>query len=164
LLEQLQPLSADAVLEKHETGSVAAWPRQAVDEARRDRISDDREYDRHGMGCLQQLPHGVAAVSQDDVRRKPHHFRSVFADVGIGRGPTCIDPHIAADALAQLRQFLQERPDPRLVLWIFRGCWQEHANTTHAFALLGLRDQRPRRRRAANKRDELAPPHHRAPS
>ena len=61
------------------------------------RIGDDREYDRHGAGRLQQRPHGRAAMSQNDVRRERDQFRRVFANVvGIGRGPACIDLHVTA--------------------------------------------------------------------
>ena len=41
LFEQLQPFPAHAVFELHETGDVAARPRQAVDEASADRIAHD---------------------------------------------------------------------------------------------------------------------------
>ena len=58
LLEQLQPFSADAVFEKHETGGVAARPRQTVDEPAGNWIGDDREHDWHGARRLQQRPYG----------------------------------------------------------------------------------------------------------
>src|SRR5262249_38987079 len=35
----------------------------------------------------------------------------------------------------------------------------QHSNASHAFGLLRPRRERPRCRRAAEKRDELAPPH-----
>src|SRR2546423_9494982 len=38
-------LPADAVFERHETGGLAARPRQAVDKAGADRIGDDRYHD-----------------------------------------------------------------------------------------------------------------------
>ncbi len=102
LLEQLQPFPAHAVFERHETGGVAARPRQAVDEAGGDRIGDDREHDRHGAGRLQQRPHGRGAMGQDDVRRERGQFRRVSANFGgIGRGPAGVDPHVAADGPAQ---------------------------------------------------------------
>ena len=144
----------------HETGGVAARPRQAVDEAGADRIGDDREHDRHGAGRLQQRPHGRGAMGQDDVRRERGQFRRVSANVGgIGRGPAGVDPHVAADGPAQLRQPLQERPDAGLKFRIVRGCGQEHADAPHPLALLRARRERPRRRRAAEQRDELAPLH-----
>ena len=148
----------NAVFESHETGGVAARPRQAVDEAGADRIDDDREHDRHGAGRLQQRPHGRGAMGQDDVRRERDQFRRVSANVGgIGRGPAGVDPHVAADGPAQLRQRLQERPDAGLKFRIVRGCGQEHADAPHPLGLLRARRERPRRRRAAEQRDELAP-------
>ena len=42
---------------------------------------------------------------------------------------------------------------------IVRGCGHEHADAPHPLALLRARRERPRRRRAAEQRDELAPLH-----
>src|SRR4051812_23683489 len=47
LLEQLHPFPGDAVLEIHEAGDVAAWPRKAI----------DHEHDWHGASRLQQWSH-----------------------------------------------------------------------------------------------------------
>src|SRR6516162_8816795 len=57
LFEQLQPFPSQAVFERHETGGIAAWPRQTIDEAGADRIDDLREHDRHGARRLQQRRH-----------------------------------------------------------------------------------------------------------
>ena len=160
LLEQLQPFPAQAVFERHETGGVAARPRQAVDEAGADRIADDREHDRHGAGRLQQRPHGRGAMGQNDVGRERGQFRRVSANFGgIGRGPAGVDPHVAADGPAQLRQPLQERPDAGLKFRIVRGCGQEHADAPHPLALLRARRERPRRRRATQNTEKFPPPH-----
>ena len=75
---------------------------------------------------------------------------------GIGSGPADIDLQVAADRPAQQRQPLQERSDAGLIWRIVRGCGQEHADTPHPLGLLRSRHQRPRRRRAAEQRDELA--------
>ena len=53
LLEQLQPLGADAVLKHCKSGRVAARPRQALDIAGTNRVGDSSEDDRHGAGRLQ---------------------------------------------------------------------------------------------------------------
>ena len=45
LLQQLQPFPAQAILENHEPGDIAARPRQRIDEARTDRIGDACKYD-----------------------------------------------------------------------------------------------------------------------
>ena len=72
----------------------------------------------------------TSGVERDQLRR-------VFADfTGIGRGPVDVDAHIAADAPAQQRQLLLERPDARLKYRIVRGCGAEHANAAHLLALL----------------------------
>ena len=100
LLEQLEPFCADAVFEKHETGGIAAWPREAVDEACRNRISNDRENDRHGAGRLQQRGYGSGAMGQNDVRRERDQFRSVLANFGGISTPARVDPRVAADSPA----------------------------------------------------------------
>ena len=43
---------------------------------------------------------------------------------------------------------------------IVRGCGQEHADAPHPLGLLRARRERPRSRRAAEQRDELAASHH----
>src|SRR5262249_2061431 len=70
LLEQLQPFTAHAVFESHETGNIATRPRQTIDEAGADGITYDRKHDRYGAGCLQQRPYGRGAMGQDDVGRE----------------------------------------------------------------------------------------------
>src|SRR5262249_42977376 len=57
---------------------------------------------------------------------------------------------------ARLREPLQERPDPGLKFRIVRGCRQQHADAPHPLRLLRARRERPRRRRAADQRNELA--------
>jgi Resolvase, N terminal domain len=69
LPQQFRPFPAQTVFEHQKAGGVAAWPRQTIDEAGTNRIGDEREYDRHSAGYLEQRLHG-RANSQDDVRRK----------------------------------------------------------------------------------------------
>src|SRR5262245_8757008 len=139
---------------------VALPPGQAVDEASADRITDDREHDRHCAGCLQQWPHGRGARGQDDVRCERDQFRRVSTSaVGIASAPAIVDPHVAALGPAQLLQHLQERRDAGLAFRIVRGVRDEHADAPHPLALLCERRERPRCR-AADERDELAPSHH----
>ena len=52
LLEQFQPFPAQAIFILDKARGVAARPREAIDEARANRIGDRREYYRHGVGCL----------------------------------------------------------------------------------------------------------------
>jgi hypothetical protein len=160
LLEQFQPFPTYAVFGRQETGGIAAWPRQVVDEASANRIGDDREHDWHGAGRLQQRPHGRGAMGQDDVRRECGQFRGVPANVsGIGCGPASVDAHVAADGPAQQRQSLQERPDARLKFRVVRGCGHKNANVPHTLALLRPCRERPSPHRTTESRDEFPPPH-----
>src|SRR5262245_50530380 len=74
-------------------------------------------------------------------------------------GPPRFDPNIASGDPARLREPLQERPDPGLKFRIVRGCRQQHADAPHPLGLLRARCERPRGRRGAEKRDEIAPLH-----
>src|SRR5262249_34702337 len=65
--------------------------------------------------------------------------------------------HITADRPPRLLEPLQERPDASLKFRTVRGCGQEHANAPRSLGLLRARRERPRSRRAADERDEVAP-------
>src|SRR6516165_6714437 len=56
LLKQFQPFPAQTIFKRHKAGDVATWPRQTFDEASAHWIGDKREHDRHGTGCLDELP------------------------------------------------------------------------------------------------------------
>ena len=64
LLEQFQPFPAQAEFEKHETGGVAARPRQAVNKAGSDRVDDTHEHDRYGAARPLQLCDGRRALAR----------------------------------------------------------------------------------------------------
>src|SRR5262249_20011547 len=53
----------------------------------------------------------------------------------------------------------QERSEAGLPYRIIGKCRQEHADAPHAIALLRARHERPGRCRAAEQRNERAPPH-----
>ena len=101
------------------------------------------------------------ANSQDDVGRKRDQFRRVFASlVGIPRGPAIVNLHVSAVGPTQLLQRLQERSDVGLRARIVRvDAALKHADAPHALALLCTRRERPRGRRADDKRDEFASLH-----
>ena len=73
--------------------------------------------------------------------------------------PAILDPHVAAIGPAQLLQPLQERRVASLPFRIVRGQIHEYTDAPHSLGLLRPRRERPRCRRAAEQRDELAPPH-----
>ena len=114
LLEQLQPLAAQAVLERDEAGGVAARPRQAVDEAGTDRVDD-----------LQNTIGTVRVACSNDATTVPPPARMTSGASATNSAaclrmssalprPTGIDPQVAADGPAQLLQALQERRDAGL--------------------------------------------------
>jgi hypothetical protein len=63
---------------------------------------------------------------------------------------------IAAFHPAELLKSLVERGDPGLCFQVIVGIAHQHADTPYAFTLLRARREGPRRRRAADERDELA--------
>ncbi len=66
-----------------------------------------------------------------------------------------IDLNIAADGPAELLKPLPERLGAELPRRIVLGVEHQHADSAHSLALLCAQRQRPRRRRAAEQRDEL---------
>src|SRR5258707_13897247 len=71
------------------------------------------------------------------------------------RSPPGVNLHVAAVGPVQLLQPQQECRDADLTLWIVRGQGHEHADAAHPLALRACA-KRPRCRRAAEQRDELA--------
>src|SRR5512141_1982937 len=107
-----------------------------------------------------QRRHAWRAAGQNDIRRECNQFRRVSAiAVDIVHAPARVNPNIAAVAPAQLLQGLPERRDGGLTFWIVSGPVHEHTDPPHLLGLLRPRCKRPCRRRAAEKRDELAPLH-----
>jgi len=121
---------------------IAAWPRQACDEACGDRIGGLREHDRHSARRLQQRPHDRATGGQDDVRLERDQFSRVSARViGTPRAPTIVDLQVAAVGPAQLLQTLLERRNPILRLRITS---QSHEDPDPPLPLVLLRARRER--------------------
>src|SRR5262249_12777026 len=73
-------------------------------------------------------------------------------------GPAIIDAYVAAFYPSQLLKPLLQCFDPNLSFCIVRDT-HEHANAPHPPGLLRARCQRQCDSRAAEQRDELAPPH-----
>src|SRR5262245_30490386 len=160
LLEHFKPFGANAVIVRGEARDVATRSRQAIDEARADRINDEHKHDRHGAGCLPRRPDGRTAGGEDDVWCKRRQFGRVFARiVHIAPGPAIVDLDVLPDRPAQLLQSLQESRIADLRLRIVRGVGHEHADAGYFLALLRARRKRPRGSRAADERYERAPLH-----
>ena len=78
--------------------------------------------------------------------------------IGVARAPAAVDAHVATDRQSEFLKPLQERRVAGLRFRIIRRKGIEHTDAPHTLALLRTRAERPRCRRAAEKRDELAPP------
>src|SRR5262249_11684795 len=90
-----------------------------------------------------------------------NQLRRVSANaLGVTCAPADVHANIAPVGPVRLRQRLSERQKAGLSRRIVRGCVHEHADAPHPLALLRARLERPRCRRAAEQRYELAPAHH----
>ena len=155
--EQFQPFPADAVFEQVNPVMLPPGRARLSTNPRADRIDDLHEHDRHGAGRLLQRRHGPGAIGQDDVRRE----RDQFGHVSSNRGRHRLRP--SGCRSTRRGRWSSPRapapagtPQPTPDIADLRGCVQEDANTPHPLALLRSRRNRPRRRRAAEQRDELA--------
>ena len=143
-----------------EAGGVAARPRQALDEAGADRIGDDARTRSARCGSPAAMAATVGAASgEDDVRRERDQFRRVSANARRHRSrpsgsrsarcgrsvqPNCCSP-------------CTKRRDAGLHSGSSAATVMSTPMRRIALALLRARRERPRRRRAAEQRDELAP-------
>src|SRR5262249_37700990 len=156
LLEQLQPFRAEAELEEEETGGIAARPRQAVDKAGTNWISDIHKHDGHAAGRMPESRECFAATGQDGIGSKRDQFPCVPAHaLGIALSPTIVDAQVAAISPPRLLKALPECRNARLRLRIVLNQARKHTDAPHPLGLLCPRRHRPRRR-AAEERDELA--------
>src|SRR5207253_2265616 len=74
--------------------------------------------------------------------------------------PANIDVNVAALLPAQLLQPLAEGCYACVAFRVILAKTAQHTDASHTISLLGPRRERPRRRRAAEQRDELATLHH----
>src|SRR6516164_10734400 len=158
LLEQLQPFPAYSIVVDGETGGVAAWPRQAVDEAGSNWIGNKHEYDRQRARGLEQRLRRTGAIGEDQVGRERNQLgRDLATNVGAAGGPAVLHPHVAAIDPAQFLEPVQKSGETRKRFRIVRSDRHQHPDAAHP-ALLRPRRERPRRR-AAEKRNERATVH-----
>src|SRR5262245_22893251 len=156
VIENLYPFAAQLRLVGDEAGDRAAGVRQACDKATADRI-----------GHVDEINGDCAALLHKcgDLRRglNEHHFRSLFDNlfckaphpIGITSRPAIVGPEVTAVGPAQSLQSLAERGQVPMTFRIIRTPHQ-HRDLPHALALLRPRRERPRGRRAAEQRYELA--------
>src|SRR6516164_8765680 len=99
-------------------------------------------------------------MGQDDIRGERDQFRRVFAHVvSVAAAPAVIDTDVLADSPTRLLKTLRKRREAGQPLRIVRLHSHQHADASHPLGLLRARRERPRDRRAAEQRDELAALH-----
>jgi len=133
---------------------------QARNVSRPDRIDGLHEHYRNGMGRLHQRRHSRSGTGKYDIRFQADQFGCACAiALRMATCPAYIDTHVAAFYPPLSLQTLQERFEAILPFRIIGREIHEHANPPHLTGLLCARRERPCRRRATYKRDEVAPSH-----
>src|SRR5499433_214554 len=156
--QELEPLRHQFGDEKVDAGRVAAGPGEAGDEAEPDRVFGNTEHD--GNRHARRLHHGrqiIAAYAYNYRRTPADQIRCQCRQpVELIFRPTVFDRDILALAKAGLFQtFAKCAQAVRESIRRYRGEKSDHRHRP----LLRARRERPRSRRAAEQRDELAALH-----
>ena len=93
-------------------------------------------------------------LQHDEFSSQGRHTR------GVAAAPTIVNQEIFALGPAEFSKPCSERCYVGLCYWVAFSLRQQHADAPHLLGLLRARRERPRRRRAAEQRDELAAPFH----
>src|SRR5262245_24688379 len=158
--QQAQPLRLQFGRKNIYSRDIPTWPIEAGNETVTNRVIRAREDDRYSRGgCLCCSDRRVGPACHDH-RHLPAHqvrrhrwqpFVMVFR-------PSKLDCEVATFDIARLVQPPAQGGDE--LLERFGRCAAEKPHYRHGFPLLPARRNRPRCRRAAEQRDELAPPDH----
>ena len=153
--KELQPFSRQLGREEIDSGRVATRPREARDKAKPDRIFGNQEHDGGRRGRLGRSHRSGRAGGGDHVDLAANEIgRHRRQSIGLILAPAIVDRDILALDVATLFEALAERPQIIRVTVSHRGV--EISDHRHR-RLLRARRERPRRCRAAEQRDELAP-------
>jgi hypothetical protein len=129
-----------------------------------DGIGTTRIDDRNRAGQLHQDRNNAAADGEDCVRAKFDKVGRCGAnEVHVVAGPALVELGVDAGRPTKFSQFLSEGAYACLHFEVAGRVWRQNPDPPHAVRLLRTRCKRPRRRRAAEKRDELSSPNGRPP-
>jgi hypothetical protein len=155
--EHRQPFADDARLEQQKARDIAARSRQAGDQARADRVDDTHKHDRDRAGLPLQRGDDRCRHSEDHIGLQGDQLLRQHLRASSGRCKAIVDANIAALRPSKFFEPLLESRKPHFRVWIAIGQAHQHTDPPFALGLLRLRHERPGGRRAAEKRDELAP-------
>src|SRR5262245_4277934 len=140
-----------------EPGDVPTREGGPRDDAAGDGVAHVVEADRDRRGLRLEGNDRRGRVCQDDVGSQTDQLlRERSYPIGVTAAPPKVHPHVAAIGPTQFRKRLNERRVATVPLRIVFVVRHEHADVPHALALLRSRRARPRHRRAAEQRYELA--------
>src|SRR6516225_2139964 len=141
-------------------GEVAAWLRQAGHQTLSDRIVDDIEYNRDGTSRLFQCGSDRRPASDDEVRCRTYQLLRIGSDrAQVSTGISMLASDLAVLGPPERLEPLPKRNNAGQRFRIVLDVRMEERDATHARRLLRSRRERPRGRRAADKRDEVASVH-----
>src|SRR3954454_15243542 len=100
-------------------------------------------------------------MGKNEVGLQPNEFlRESLSRLRVSRyRPARVDPDVAGLRPSELLQSLPESRDAGLAFRIAISIRHQHADAPHTVRLLRACPERPSSRRAAEKRDEIAPSH-----
>src|SRR5262249_3660965 len=132
----------------------------ACNQALTKRVGDREEHDRYGECRLQEAFGRRGGMGDQHIGPQADQlFRKCLNSVCIGIPPTIINSNIAAILPAALLKASLKWGDAPPDVGIGFGDRHQYANPADPLRLLRPRRERPRGCRAADQRDELAPPH-----
>src|SRR6516164_7346160 len=160
LREQLKPLASQRGFVAGEAGDVPSRVVEPRHDAVGDGIGHVRKDDRDRPRLPLEGNGRRGSPCQNDVRWQAYQLpRERSYAIGVSAAPTKVHPQVAAIGPTQVHKCLSERRVATLLLGIVFFALHEHADPSHALALLRACRQRPRCSSAAEKRDEIAPSH-----
>src|SRR6516165_2783858 len=157
-MQQVEPLCRQLTAEKVDPCQVATRPGEAGDKTKPDRVFGGNEGDRDGRGCRLDSGRRGGRARGDYSDLSANQFgRQLRQSIVLVLGETVDDCYVLALHIADL--FEAQAECAQTVRHHVRRSGVEQPDYRHC-RLLRARRERPRGRRAAEDRDELAPPHH----
>src|ERR1700674_2580288 len=157
-LEQLQPLSNQLRVHLGQPGDVAARARQALNNPGCHRVTRSHHHDRDFPGSVFGSQSIVGDGSDDDINLKTDQIGDELREAIVSplRISVLNDDSFSLNP-SEVTEPLQEGLVPERCIGGREGRQQSYPGDFRR--LLRARDERPRRRHAAEQRDELPPPH-----
>src|SRR5262249_49356071 len=143
---------------EREAGGIAAGVAETLDQSGSHRISRDRNDDRDRARCLFGGLRGWRIHSDNDIDVEGDKLDSEWTQaVKLTARVSEFDVCALSFDPSKVAQPVSERIDLSCDRGVGLAC--QHTDPTRPTSLLSAYRERPRSRRAAEKRDELAPPH-----